>query len=75
VSLGDHQGLLNLQGGFAFDRGFSGIRGTRNGLRDLTAEKVLHNHWAAKPGIFEENLEAWVDNFMKPGNIQGGFSW
>jgi len=21
-----------------------------------------------------ENLEVWVDNFMKPGNLQGGFN-
>jgi pimeloyl-ACP methyl ester carboxylesterase len=34
-------------------------------------------HWAAgNPGAFEgEVLEAWVDNFMKPGNLQGGFDW
>ncbi|WLA49911.1 alpha/beta hydrolase [Bradyrhizobium elkanii] len=25
--------------------------------------------------MFGELLEAYVDNFMKPGNIQGGFDW
>jgi pimeloyl-ACP methyl ester carboxylesterase len=33
------------------------------------------DHWAHKPGVFDEDLEAWVDNFMKPGNLQGGFNW
>jgi len=23
----------------------------------------------------DEDLDAWVDNFMKPGNLQGGFNW
>jgi len=33
------------------------------------------DHWAHEPGVFDEDLEAWVDNFMKPGNLQGGFNW
>jgi pimeloyl-ACP methyl ester carboxylesterase len=33
------------------------------------------DHWAHEPGVFEEDLSAWVDNFMKPGNLQGGFNW
>jgi pimeloyl-ACP methyl ester carboxylesterase len=33
------------------------------------------DHWAGRPGHFDEDLEAWVDNFMKPGNLQGGFNW
>ncbi len=32
-------------------------------------------HWAYRPDTFDEELEAWVDNFMKPGNLQGGFNW
>ena len=33
------------------------------------------DHWAHEPGIFDEDLHLWVDNFMKPGNLQGGFDW
>lgn len=33
------------------------------------------DHWAHRPGDFDEDLEVWVDNFMKPGNLQGGFNW
>ena len=32
-------------------------------------------HWAADPHAFDEDLEVWVDNFMKPGNLEGGFAW
>ena len=33
------------------------------------------NHWAHADGQFDEDLEAWVDNFMTCGNLQGGFNW
>ncbi|WP_431015588.1 alpha/beta fold hydrolase [Bradyrhizobium pachyrhizi] len=34
------------------------------------------DHWSGDdPAVFGELLEAYVDNFMKPGNIQGGFDW
>ncbi|MCA1730772.1 MAG: alpha/beta hydrolase [Actinobacteria bacterium] len=33
------------------------------------------DHWSHKPGLFDEDMEAWVENFMKPGNLQGGFNW
>lgn len=33
------------------------------------------DHWAHEPGLFDDDLERWVDNFMKPGNLQGGFDW
>jgi pimeloyl-ACP methyl ester carboxylesterase len=33
------------------------------------------SHWAHDPHAFDEDLEIWVDNFMKPGNLQGGFNW
>ena len=33
------------------------------------------DHWAYEPGIFVEDMKTWVDNFMKPGNLQGGFDW
>ena len=33
-------------------------------------------HWAHDPEAFEEeDVEAWVDNFLLPGNLQGGFNW
>ena len=32
-------------------------------------------HWAVDPHTFDDDLEVWVDNFMKPGNLQGGFNW
>ena len=37
--------------------------------------KHFLDHWAHKPGLFDEDLEAWVNNFTKPGNLQGGFNW
>jgi pimeloyl-ACP methyl ester carboxylesterase len=33
------------------------------------------DHWAHEPGLFDEDLDAWVDNFVQPGNLQGGFDW
>ena len=33
------------------------------------------DHWAYRPGFFDEDLDLWVDNFMKPGNLEGGFDW
>jgi pimeloyl-ACP methyl ester carboxylesterase len=32
-------------------------------------------HWAADDHVFDKDLERFVDNFMKPGNLQGGFNW
>lgn len=32
-------------------------------------------HWSRDPRAFDGLLEAFVDNFMKPGNLQGGFDW
>ena len=33
-------------------------------------------HWAAgNPRAFDDVLEAWVDEFLKPGNLGGGFNW
>src|SRR5688572_13240652 len=32
-------------------------------------------HWAADPHAFDSELERYVDNFMKPGNLQGGFNY
>jgi hemolysin III len=33
------------------------------------------DHWSHEPGLFDEDLDLWVDNFMEPGNLQGGFNW
>ncbi len=33
------------------------------------------DHWAHESGLFGEDMEYWVDNFMRPGNLQGGFDW
>ena len=32
-------------------------------------------HWSARKDAFDDVLEAWVDNFLRPGNLQGGFNW
>ena len=33
------------------------------------------DHWSYKAGLFDDDLDLWVENFMKPGNLQGGFNW
>ena len=38
--------------------------------------KHFLDHWSGDdPAVFQDVLEVWVDNFMKPGNVQGGFDW
>jgi len=32
-------------------------------------------HWSHKKDAFDAVLERWVDNFLRPGNLQGGFNW
>lgn len=32
-------------------------------------------HWSHRQDWIEPALEAWVDNFMQPGALQGGFDW
>ena len=32
-------------------------------------------HWSLDPRAFDDDLDAWVDNFLLPGNLQGGFNW
>lgn len=32
-------------------------------------------HWSHQKAAFDLYLEEWVDNFMQPGNLQGGFDW
>lgn len=33
------------------------------------------SHWSAHDDAFDDVLEEWVDNFLKPGNLAGGFRW
>jgi len=37
--------------------------------------KNMLAHWAQDPDVFDDDLEVWVDNFLEPGNLQGGFNW
>lgn len=32
-------------------------------------------HWCHRKDAFDDVIERWVDNFMRPGNLQGGFNW
>ncbi|RVU33911.1 alpha/beta hydrolase [Hwanghaeella grinnelliae] len=32
-------------------------------------------HWSHANGAFDGQIDHWVDNFMKPGNLEGGFAW
>ncbi len=48
------------------------------GENHKTCETYIHHfldHWSYKPGLFDDDLDLWVENFMKPGNLQGGFNW
>lgn len=38
--------------------------------------RAFLQHWSHRPEAFStDDIEAWVDNFMQPGNLQGGFNW
>ncbi|MSP67802.1 MAG: alpha/beta hydrolase [Alphaproteobacteria bacterium] len=37
--------------------------------------KHFLSHWAHDPHTFDADVDAWVDNFLRPGNLQGGFDW
>ncbi|MEZ5825516.1 MAG: alpha/beta hydrolase [Geminicoccaceae bacterium] len=45
--------------------------------RDSCRAYIGHflKHWSHKKDAFDAVLERWVDNFMIPGNLQGGFNW
>ncbi|MCJ2122895.1 alpha/beta fold hydrolase [Methylobacterium sp. J-077] len=46
--------------------------------RDTCRRYIGHflTAWSAgNPAAFEPVLERWVDNFMRPHNLQGGFNW
>ncbi|WP_375464786.1 alpha/beta fold hydrolase [uncultured Methylobacterium sp.] len=37
---------------------------------------AILRHWSGpNPHAFDDVLEAFVDNFLRPGNLQGGFDW
>src|SRR5437879_1713722 len=49
--------------------------GSSRGACELYVRHFL-SHWAHDPGVFDdEDVEAWVDNFLEPGNLRGGFNW
>ncbi len=37
--------------------------------------KYFLTHWTHQKEAFTPYLEEWVDNFLLPGNLQGGFDW
>ena len=45
--------------------------------RDTCRAYISHflRHWAHRKDAFDDVLETWVDNFMAPGNLQGGFDF
>ncbi|MFZ4806257.1 MAG: alpha/beta fold hydrolase [Hyphomicrobiaceae bacterium] len=32
-------------------------------------------HWCYRKEAFTPVFDRWIDNFMRPGNLQGGFNW
>jgi pimeloyl-ACP methyl ester carboxylesterase len=45
--------------------------------RDTARAYFQHflSHWSHDPRAFESELEEWVDTFLKPGRLEGGFRW
>jgi len=45
--------------------------------RDACRAHIGHflKHWCCRKDAFDAVVERWVDNFMRPGNLQGGFNW
>ena len=33
------------------------------------------SQWAFKADTFDDELDIWIENFLIPGNLQGGFNW
>jgi len=44
--------------------------------RETCAAYIGHflRHWAHRKDAFDDVMDAWVDNFLKPGNLAGGFA-
>lgn len=49
------------------------VGATREGCRAHIGHFL--RHWCHRKDAFDDRLERWVDNFMRPGNLQGGFNW
>ena len=45
--------------------------------RDSCRAHIGHflRHWSHVKDAFDPVLERWIDNFMRHGNLQGGFNW
>ena len=45
--------------------------------RDACRAHIGHflRHWAHRKDAFDPVLERWVDTFLRPGVLQGGFNW
>lgn len=45
--------------------------------RDTARAYFQHflSHWSHDPRAFDDELEEWVDTFLKPGRLEGGFRW
>lgn len=45
--------------------------------RDTCRAYIGHflRHWSHRKDAFDDVLEDWVDNFLQPGNLAGGFSY
>ena len=45
--------------------------------RDTCRAYIGHflRHWAHRKDAFDDVLEDWVDNFLRPGNLEGGFAF
>jgi pimeloyl-ACP methyl ester carboxylesterase len=48
------------------------VRATRAACRAYIGHFL--RHWAHRKAAHEDVLEAYVDNFLKPGNLEGGFA-
>ena len=45
--------------------------------RDTCRAYIGHflRHWSHRTHVFDPVMDAWVDNFMQPGNLEGGFAY
>lgn len=48
------------------------VGATRESCRAYIAHFL--RHWAHRKGAHDDVLDAYVDNFLKPGNLEGGFA-